>query len=211
MRLLTIPLAGLLIALALLAAPSGVLAQPNLSVIPPAGPIGTRFDVLGSGLPPGPVTIVFRLPTGVEDRGGPPATVGAAGTLQAAPSWVSEPGEPLGVYTVTVEAMDGTVLATATFTVTGAAGTGTAVASPATATRTTAVAATSTRASSPAAVPTGTGGTVPTAPPATGAGGLAQRQTTTWLLLTGLIGLGLAGLACCVAVRRRSAADSRGD
>ena len=194
MRVLVLRLTGIFALLGLLAVPSAVLAQPDLSVVPPAGPIGTRFDFFGSGFAgPASVVVVVRDPTGREDRGGPPGSVGASGVLRANSSWDSAPGEPLGVYTVIIETLDGAILATATFMVTGTGTAGAPAASPTVPSQ-----------SSPVASPTGTGGNVPAAPPAAGAGGLAQQESAPWVLLAGLATVCLAGLAYRGATRRHS-------
>ncbi len=115
-------LLALIVAFTTLASAVAAEAQAIVTVTPASGPYGTEFQPRVTGLPPGIAVItIMRFPTGEEDPGP---------TLDAVPpsgewlpeSWHYEPPEPLGRYSVEIRAADGgAMLATGTFTVTGAA------------------------------------------------------------------------------------------
>ena len=113
------------LALPLLLAPLVALGQTTMTITPPAGPYGTVFEQQVSGLPPGiGVVGVIRDPTGGEHPGPGLGVVPPNGEwrISSNDAWRAVPPEPVGEYTALIKTIDGvTVLATATFTVTGPA------------------------------------------------------------------------------------------
>jgi len=128
-------LLGVLLLLAGLAALSRgpvVAAAPALSVTPTSGPVGTTFDVSGSGFPP-QVRLTYAVidPTGARFPGvlsgasrQADNTASASGSFIVITPWFAEVGESAGVYTATVAlaADPANILASVTFTVVGSGG-----------------------------------------------------------------------------------------
>jgi hypothetical protein len=110
-------------ALVLLATAWTVLAEPSVTVSPSEGSFGTDFRPTATGLPPGtPVFVFVRDPTGEEHSGPGLGAVPPDGTWRIPEPWHALPNEPVGEYTLVVHRLDGTVLASTTFRVTGSPG-----------------------------------------------------------------------------------------
>jgi hypothetical protein len=93
---------------------------PAVTVTPAAGPPGTVFTIRGTGLEPNtPYTIQSVDAAGNRTADNLSVTSGADGSLQATLTTVA--GSTPGVRTVRLLASAGTVVATATFTVSGSA------------------------------------------------------------------------------------------
>ena len=116
MRPLLIPALLVLAAVLAFGRPAPALAEPTLTVTPSAGPVGSRFDNVAEGLEPRTgYAFEMRLPDGTLDylnfEAGPDGRFSVV--------WQVEPDGPQGTYTEHLLSADGgTVLATATFTVT---------------------------------------------------------------------------------------------
>ena len=123
MQYARVGIAALVAALALLATAWTVQAEPSVTVSPTEGPVGTDFRSTATGLPPGTSVFVFvRDPMGEEHSGPGLGAVPPDGTWRIPDPWHAAPNEPAGEYTVVVHRLDGTVLASTTFRVTGAPG-----------------------------------------------------------------------------------------
>ena len=202
MRTVVLRLAGLILVLGFLAAPRSALAAPSITISPGSGAVGDYFTVTGIGFDPN-VAYTFRIQS--QDRQatlGNSATfvqVAADGTFTNRFNIVSD--RPAGTYIgeVLTAGNNPTVVAGATFVLTGPAGapTATAVAPtavPPTTVPPTTVAPTAVAPTATAVVPTAV---APTTVPPTVAPTQAPRPapTATMPAMPGLPNTGSGGMS----------------